>query len=506
MATDSAPSSIEQAVEAFAAEVAYWRDVRGKSQRKLAEAMGFDPSYISHIESGRHRPTEDFARRADDVLNAGKAIWRRWREYDAARRHQGPQPPAREPRSPEPLTAPGASLLVEHDDAELRYVGGVYHLTMRRRLVNVGCEPISRFLMRISVDRYPGEPERSNQLYRAHPLTWQELGLTAWCGGEAMAWKAMHDRDAFKEIWLLFENDDGRFPLYPGETTWIQYAYTVGDDKWGPWFQRAVRLPTAHLSVRLVFPAELEPVVWGTETSMTAESVPLRTAISKQDEAGEQVFAWTTDDPPLHARYRLEWRFRSAARTEGGNVTAMRPSRRMRNLGIVQDGAPILRQAASPFDLPREADAARAAVDRLFAFLERITAVHVFGKGMGLAAPQIGIGRAVAIVQPADHTAEPIVLLNPRIVGQSEDTDERYEGCLSFFDVRGMVPRPLRLDVEHTSLTGERRTTTFERALARLVAHEIDHLHGHLYTDRMRPGVQTIPIEEYPGAGTAWTY
>ena len=47
--------------------------------------------------------------------------------------------------------------------------------------------PITRFLMRISVDRYPGEPERSNQLYRAHPLTWDELGLTARCGGEEMA-------------------------------------------------------------------------------------------------------------------------------------------------------------------------------------------------------------------------------------------------------------------------------------------------------------------------------
>lgn len=74
------------------------------------------------------------------------------------------------------------------------------------------------------------------------------------------------------------------------------------------------------------------------------------------------------------------------------------------------------------------------------------------------------------------------MLLNPRIVRQSEQTDEQYEGCLSFFDVRGRVPRSLWLEVEHVNLAGERRANTFERALARLAAHEIDHLYGRLYT------------------------
>lgn len=503
MSTHKTASSVEQAVEAFAAEVAHWREVRGKSKKKLAEAMGFDPSYVSHIECGRHRPTEDFAKRADEVLNAGKAIWRRWQEYDAARRSHGSQPPAHEPHAREQPAASSASLIVEHDDAELRYADGVYYLAMRRRLVNVGNEPITRFLMRISVDRYPGQPERSNRLYRKRPLTWEELNLTTRCGGEAMAWKVKHDRDAFKEIWLLFENDDGRFPLYPNEPTWIEYAYTVGEDKWGPWFQRAVRLPTTHLSVRLVFPADLEPVVWGTETSMTADSLPLRTAITRRDEAGERIFEWATDDPSLHARYRLEWRFNARDPEEEGE---RRASERMRRLGIVQEGSPILRLVARPFDLPREADAARALVERLLTFGRRVATAHVFGKGMGLAAPQIGVDRAAAIVWPAGHMAEPIVLLNPRIVRQSEQADEQYEGCLSFFDVRGLVPRPLWLEVEHADLSGERRTTTFERALARLVAHEVDHLQGRLYPDRMRPGVQLIPVEGYSGTGTAWTY
>ena len=47
---------------------------------------------------------------------------------------------------------------------------------------------------------------------------------------------------------ILTTNDEARFPLYPGQRTTIEYAYTVGTDKWGHWFQRAVRLPTAKLS------------------------------------------------------------------------------------------------------------------------------------------------------------------------------------------------------------------------------------------------------------------
>ncbi|MGW2395632.1 helix-turn-helix domain-containing protein [Kitasatospora sp. NPDC001664] len=297
--------------EAFCAEVAHWREVRGLSKRALAREMGFDPSYVSHVESGRHKPTEDFARRADEVLNAGKAIWRRWSEYDGARARSRSQagPPA--PRRPEQPYASGSAILVEHDEAVLEFDGSTYRLTMRRLLRNTGSDPITRYLIRIAVDRYPGEPERSNAHYREHPLTWHELALTAECQGEEMRWQAKHDRDAFKEVWLLFDNEHGRFPLYPGEATWIEYAYSVGADKWGHWFQRAVRLPTEHLAVRLDFPAALDPVVWGTETSMTAEAVPLRTAVGRKNVDDRRRFAWATDDPPLHARFRLEWRFRA---------------------------------------------------------------------------------------------------------------------------------------------------------------------------------------------------
>lgn len=125
-----------------------------------------------------------------------------------------------------------------------------------------------------------------------------------------MRWEAKHDRDAFKEVWLKFESGEGRFPLYPGDSVWIEYAYTVGDDKWGRWFQRAIRLPTEHLEVHLVFPRAFDPTVWGTETSMTAEAA-FRTAIACRDEGETRTYTWSTTAPALHTRYRLEWRFRA---------------------------------------------------------------------------------------------------------------------------------------------------------------------------------------------------
>lgn len=186
-------------------------------------------------------------------------------------------------------------------------------------------------------------------------------------------------------------------------------------------------------------------------------------------------------------------------------MTDMRPSQRTRDLGVVQQGAAILNESARTFDLPAERHEAERVVDELFAAMDRIGQVHPFAKGMGLAAPQIGFARSAAVVRPpSDGPA--IILLNPRITERSDETDEQYEGCLSFFDVRGLVPRPLRITVETKALTGETVTTAYERGLARLIHHEIDHLSGLVYTTRMRAGIDPIPVEKYRQTGRAWAY
>src|ERR687894_2768161 len=78
-------SPVTRASAEFVTEFARWRLERGLSKKQLAAAMGFDPSYLSHVEAHRHRPTEDFAKRAEAVLQAGGEIWRRFREYDELR-------------------------------------------------------------------------------------------------------------------------------------------------------------------------------------------------------------------------------------------------------------------------------------------------------------------------------------------------------------------------------------------------------------------------------------
>ena len=517
-------SPVERAADHFVSALAQWRVERGMTKKQLAARMGFDPSYVSHVEGRRHKPTEDFARRAEAVLAAGGAIWQRFQEYDELRHARGPVL-HRDPPVPAQWMPPGTGLIVEQEVAELTYTEGAYRCVIRRALYNAGVEPVTRYLVKIAVDRYPHDPQGSNRHHRQHPLSFEEMDLRAVAGEgaatEPMQWRLKLDRDAAKEVWLLFANDHGQFPLYPGERTTIEYAYTVGEEKWGQWFQRAVRLPTRNLTVRLNFPVEFEPQVWGVETSLAAE-VPVRTPLERHNDARRAVFEWSTDAPLLNARYRLEWRFRgeSAPTTPDEGVPKpringqerrtngheLRASQRMRGIGIVQRGADLLRQRARHFQLPREEAAARDAVAGLRATLERLEGLHDFSKGVGLAASQIGLAVAAAVVRPPERGAESVVLLNPRVVDESSETDEQYEGCLSFFDYRGLVVRPLRVDVEHARFDGTRVITSFEQAMARLVSHEIDHLEGRLYVDRMVPGANLVPVEEYRQTGQPWNY
>jgi len=93
--------------------------------------------------------------------------------------------------------------------------------------------------------------------------------------------------------------------------------------------------------IRLVIPAALDPVVWSTETSTTAEAVALRTPSTCTEQGDDVVFGWATDEPPMGARYRLEWRFR-ARDDDQPSVALHTASNRMRAAGITQHGTPIL--------------------------------------------------------------------------------------------------------------------------------------------------------------------
>lgn len=93
-------------------------------------------------------------------------------------------------------------------------------------------------------------------------------------------------------------------------------------------------------------------------------------------------------------------------------------------------GGEEVNSPARPFTLPAETEDARRVVAALPSTAERVVEVHTFGRGLGIAAPQIGIDQAAAIVRP--RGGDTITLLNPRIVEESTQTDDRYEGCLRF--------------------------------------------------------------------------
>jgi transcriptional regulator with XRE-family HTH domain len=301
----AAGAALEERAD-FVAELVRQRMLAELSQGALGNLMGYDRTYVNKVERGAMEPTSDFARRADETLKRAGDLLRRWEEYDRAK-HKGA--PRTRPATIHPAEATGVDLVVEHDEAWLRRASGMYHLHMRKTITNVGEAPISRFFMRVAVDRFPSDVARSNEHYRRDPLTVTELNLDAHCGAQQMDFEVAQDRDASKEIWLLFRRGQRRFPLYPGQQATLDYTFHVPARQWGNYFQRSVRLPTKRISVHLEFPDDFGAAVWGLETSPTAGQRSFVAPITSESAADAIHFHWSTPRPPLAARYRLEWSF-----------------------------------------------------------------------------------------------------------------------------------------------------------------------------------------------------
>jgi peptide deformylase len=138
-------------------------------------------------------------------------------------------------------------------------------------------------------------------------------------------------------------------------------------------------------------------------------------------------------------------------------------------------GSPVLRQrsdAVGPVD-----DTVRAVVDDLF------ETMHA-DRGIGLAANQIGIARRVAVVEVDE--GDRVVLIDPEIV-ERQGKAKGEEGCLSIPDIFGDVERSQRIVVETTTLDNARVRLDAADLKARAIQHEIDHLDGILFLDRLSP-------------------
>jgi peptide deformylase len=140
---------------------------------------------------------------------------------------------------------------------------------------------------------------------------------------------------------------------------------------------------------------------------------------------------------------------------------------------IVKFGDPVLEKKAAPVT---EFDAGlRELLDAMF---ESMYAAH----GVGLAAPQIGISRRIAVIDVTfkENPGQKLVLVNPEII-HTEGRVAQNEGCLSIPEFRENVTRPKKVTVRAQNAKGDFFEHTGEELLARAFCHETDHLNGKLY-------------------------
>ena len=139
---------------------------------------------------------------------------------------------------------------------------------------------------------------------------------------------------------------------------------------------------------------------------------------------------------------------------------------------------PVLKAKARPVTAA-DADRVRELVPRLFATMYR-------APGIGLAAPQVGVGLRLAVVDVMpDDKPSPITLINPEVIAQSQELATREEGCLSLPGQYADVTRPARVTVRYTDQAGAKRQIEAEGLLAACMQHEIDHLDGILFVDHL---------------------
>jgi len=460
---------------------------KGLTQKELAQQIYQDRSIVSKIENGS-RPTIEQIELLERVFEGRGGL------AELARAEWGDDLISK--------SRPNESLIVLQEIAELELVDSFYTATISRRLQNNGKRPVTSYLVKIQVDRFPEDAERSRRHHHDNPLILEKVNFSAELDGTSLRFEPKVDQPARKELFVHFESPDGQtLPLYPGQSVNLKYSYRVPTLLWGRWFQRAIRIPTDELVIRLRIPTKSEPVAWCREMSYERHGPIQQPPTELQLERIKQ-YEWRVFNPVLEARYRAAWRLENNNDDRAGQELSL--SEQMKALGIVQQGDKKLEQAASPYDLPREAQTAKNHLQHLEEALGHVETYYPFSKGSGLAANQIGLpGRAAIVRSP---NGQIVHLINPEVVDHSETSDARYEGCLSLFDLRGKVTRPLWVDTKHQLPSGEHIVTRFEDAMARLVSHEIDHLNGLLYLDRVKAKTDVIPFEEYKGSKSPWNY
>jgi peptide deformylase len=147
-------------------------------------------------------------------------------------------------------------------------------------------------------------------------------------------------------------------------------------------------------------------------------------------------------------------------------------------LTVVQQPSSILRGRSVPI---------RKITEEIKRLAEDMVDTMYNYRGVGLAAPQVGQPIQMIVFDASPERDQPAALLNPEIVSHSKDLAEAIEGCLSCRGFEGKVRRYAKVTVKGLNLAGKKVTFKAEGILARVLQHEIDHLHGIIIMDKAIP-------------------
>ncbi|OQX95789.1 peptide deformylase [candidate division KSB1 bacterium 4572_119] len=149
----------------------------------------------------------------------------------------------------------------------------------------------------------------------------------------------------------------------------------------------------------------------------------------------------------------------------------------MSKLRVIKYGNPILRLKAKKVEVHD---------DNIKQLIKNMVEVMGEEEGIGLAAPQVAESIALLVIDHSliDEEGEPTAYLNPEIL-TAEGESEMEEGCLSIPDIREEVKRPETITVKYQNVEGQLFEKQVDGLLARVLQHEIDHLNGVLFVDRI---------------------
>ena len=167
-------------------------------------------------------------------------------------------------------------------------------------------------------------------------------------------------------------------------------------------------------------------------------------------------------------------------------------------LKIAKLGNPVLRQVAKSLDLN---DLAESSMQTFID--DMIETMHHEG-GVGLAAPQVNRSIQIVVLEYAENERYPdevsiplTVLVNPVLSDYSQETKEGWESCLSLVDFRGLVPRSTTVTLDAYDRQGKKILKTVSGFEAVVLQHELDHLKGFVFLDRMKDLTQLSYQEEF---------